>query len=181
VIRGILILVTMQILLFAQDKPPAVPTNPASCPAEVANMNPSRESFLNNMATQKCYGSHCQSAHNKFLEVKVKNNADKTIVGMKFVTAYYDATEDLSTIPVQWNLHGKQIKPGETDTANWMNNLRQEEAAIGWVILPHKILYADGSKWTASGTECMYEWWKDKNHPRVNKAPKLDSNDLEGD
>lgn len=168
-------------VLFAQDKPTNFQPNTAVCPAEVVSMNPSHESFWNNMETQKCYGSHCANAHNKFLEVKVKNNADKTIVGIKFATAYYDATEDLSTIPVEWNLHGKQIKSGEIGTANWMNNIRQHQAAIGWVILPRKILYADGSKWTASGTECMYEWWKDKKHPRVNKAPALDGNDVEAD
>jgi hypothetical protein len=80
-------------------------------------MNPSHESVWNNIATMHTYGTTTVSDHNKFLEVKAKNNTDKTIRGIKFVTAYYDSTEDLTTIPHTWGLHG-EVKPGTIGTGN---------------------------------------------------------------
>jgi hypothetical protein len=150
-----------------------------SCPVEIVKINPS-ESVWDNLATTRRYGNTTVNKHNKFLEVKVKNNTDKTIRGIKFVTAYYDSTEDLTTIPHTWGLHS-EVKPNTIGTGNWDTNAYQKEAAIGWVILPLKILYTDGSTWEQKGNDCGDEWWKDKKHPRVNKAPNLDGIKQNGD
>src|SRR5258708_2204770 len=82
-------------------------TPPPTCPVEIVKLNPSHESYWNNVSTASKYGNDAK--HNKFLEVKIKNNTAKSIRGAKFVAAYYDATEDLTTLPVQWNMH-KSIK-----------------------------------------------------------------------
>jgi hypothetical protein len=183
-IRAILIFAVtqaVQFVAFAQSSNVVSTPQPDSgCPVEVVKMNPSHESFWNNMATTRTYGNTTVNDHNKFLEVKVKNNSGKTIRGIKFVAAYYDATEDLNTIPTTWGLHS-EVKPGEVGTGNWNTNRYQKEASIGWVILPWKILYTDGSKWQQSGIDCMYESWKNKQHPRVNKAPNLNGLKLEGE
>ena len=170
----------LQITAFGQSIGPTASPASSNCPVEIVKMNPSHESFWNNMATAKTYGHTTYSDHNKFLEVKVKNNTDKTIAGIKFVTGYYDATEDLITIPVEWGMH-HEIKPGEVGTGNWDTNRYQKKTSIGWVVLPLKILFTDGSKWHQTGSDCMYQWWKDKNHPRVNQAPNLDGVKLEGE
>ena len=156
--RSITILLgILQISAFGQSVAPATTPASSGCPVEIVKMNPSHESFWNNMATTKTYGNTTVNDHNKFLEVKVKNNTDKTIAGIKFVTGYYDSTEDLNTIPIEWGLH-HEIKPGDIGTGNWDTNLYQKRASIGWVIMPLKILYSDGSKWKQTGNECMYEW-----------------------
>jgi hypothetical protein len=174
-LRLLLILLTLRLVSLAQANDPFAASSSAgsACPVAVVKMNPSHESIWNNLATMRTYGTTTVSEHNKFLEVKVKNNADKTIRGVKFVTAYYDSTEDLTTIPHTWGLHG-EVKPGQVGTGNWDTNAYQKEAAIGWLILPWKILYTDGTAWKQTGNDCGYEWWKNKKHPRVNKAPDLD-------
>jgi len=144
--------------------------NRGSCPVEVIKLNPSHESFWNNLHTYNKYGV---VLHNKFLEVKMHNNTNKAIRGVKFAGGYYDSTEDLHTIPVAWGWHS-HVNPGETKTGNWENNLWQEEATIGWVVVPIKILFEDGTKVTPDVNSCVAEFWKDKKHPRVNRAPDLD-------
>lgn len=171
-IRPILVLCALQIAAFAQSNVPSEPPS-TECPVEIVKMNPSHESLWNNLATSRTYGNQTISEHNKFLEVRVQNKTNKTIRGIKFVTAYFDSTEDLTTIPIAWGLHS-ELKPGEIGSGNWDTNAYQKEAAIGWVILPLKILFTDGTKWEQRGNECSYEWWKNKKHPRVNKAPNLD-------
>ncbi len=68
----------------------------------------------------------------------------------------------------------KSIKPGEVGTENWDANAHQSETAVGWVVVPVKILYEDGTTWESKGNECGFEWWRDKKHPRVNKSPNFD-------
>ena len=109
-IRALLLAATIQTCCLAQSNSIMVAPTDSSCPVEIAKVNPSHESLLDNMRTLRTYGNTTVSAHNKFLEVKVKNNTDKTIRGITFVTAYYDATEDLHTIPVAWGLH-REVKP----------------------------------------------------------------------
>ena len=175
--KVLFVLVCMQALCFAQSANNVAPTQPPTtepnCPVEVVKMNPSHESFWNDVQTSRTYGTHTDNAHNKFLEVKVKNLTNKTIRGIKFVTAFYDSTEDLTTIPHTWGLHG-EVKAGEIGTGNWDTNAYQKEAAIGWIVLPWKILFTDGTTWQQPGGTCSFEWWKNKKHPPVNKAPNLD-------
>jgi hypothetical protein len=167
--RILIIVFGIQLLSWSQTNN-LVGISGSGCPVEIVKLNPSHESIWDNLATTQTYGQ--TAPHNKFLEVKVKNNTDKTIRGIKFITAYYDSTEDLTTISHSWGLHS-EVKPGSIGTGNWDTNRYQKVAAIGWVILPWKILYTDGTKWEQKGNDCSYEWWKDKKHPRVNKVPDL--------
>ncbi len=176
---GVAALVLNTVCLAQSDNGIATQGTP-SCPVEIVKINPSHESVWDNLATTRRYGNTTVNEHNKFLEVKVKNNTDKTIRGIKFVTAYFDSTEDLTTIPRTWGLHS-EVKPNAIGTGNWDTNAYQKEAAIGWVILPLKILYTDGSTWEQKGNDCGNEWWKDKKHLRVNKAPNLDGIKQNGD
>ena len=82
----------LQAAAFCQSVSSGNGPSSSTCPVEIVKVNPSHESFMNNLATMKTYGNTTVSDHNKFLEVKVKNNADKTIAGIKFVAGYYDST-----------------------------------------------------------------------------------------
>lgn len=148
-------------------------TDTDACPVSVKSINPSHESFWNNMATSKRVGNVTYNDHNKFLEIKMRNNLPKEIRGIKFLAAYYDSTEDLHTISHTWGLHDG-VKPNGDATGNWDTNAYQKESAIGWVVMPVKILYSDGSVWQQKSDSCVFEWWKDKKHPRVNKMPSAE-------
>jgi hypothetical protein len=140
----ILVALTLQLFSFAQSSNLTSPSSCSSalgCPVEVVRLNLNHKNCRDNMATTLTYGDTTYNAHNKFWEVRVRNNTDKTIRAIKFVTAYYDATEDLTTIPRSWGLHDE----------------------------------TDGTKWQPmSGNDSGYEWWRNRKHPRVNKAPNLD-------
>lgn len=156
-------------------------TDSNACPVNIVKLNPSHESVWNNMQTTHTVGNRSFNAHNKFLEVKVANISTKRIRGIKFVTAYYDSTEDLHTLPEAWGWHGT-IAPGETKSANWDNNLWQDKAYIGWVVTPVRVLFEDGTKWDSPDAKVgMFEWWKDKKHPRVNQAPDVNGTTKNGD
>jgi hypothetical protein len=105
--------------------------------------------------------------------VKVRNLTDKPIRGLKVQAAYFDATEDLAVIPVEWNWHHR-IKAREEQSMSWPNELYTDRANIGWLVIPTKILFEDGSVWEAVSdnvSDCYGEYWRDKKHPRLTKLP----------
>jgi hypothetical protein len=106
-------------------------------------------------------------------EVKVKNSAEQPIRGLKVQASYFDATEDLHRIPMAWNFNSR-IEAGAEKTMSWPNELYTDKTLVGWIVVPVKILYEDGSTWQASPenlTDCYGEYWRDKKHPRLTKLP----------
>lgn len=106
--------------------------------------------------------------------IKIENNSGKDIRGAKFQAAYFDATEDLHLIPVAWNTT-KGIKAGVEQTVSWDNSLYADRnhTAVGWIVVPMKLLFEDGTTWMATEDMqgCYGEYWKDKKHPRLTKIP----------
>jgi hypothetical protein len=82
---------------------------------------------------------------------------------MKFQAAYFDATEDVSDIPVSWQWTDP-LKTGAEKSFRW-ENIWREESKVGWRVRLTKVLYEDGSKWEpATGQTCSGEFWRDKHH-----------------
>ena len=108
-------------------------------------------------------------------KVKVQNISGRAIRGLKIQAAYYDATEDLHTIPVAWNWQSA-IAVGAETTLHWSNSEYHTKDFVGWLVAPLKVLYEDGSTWSAPGTPesmagCFGEYWRDKKHPRITLLP----------
>jgi len=140
-----------------------------ACPIEITKIVPVTESLLNNMATYESIGGKGYSAHNKFFKLQLRNVSGKDIRGMKFQAAYYDATEELNEIPVEWNWT-KAVKDKREESFMWRNELWKQESLIGWVVWPTKILFEDGSSWQADEKHaCSGEFWRDKKHKKVTK------------
>lgn len=104
-------------------------------------------------------------------KVKVQNISGKDIRGLRALTAYYDVTEDLHTIPVTWS--SGFIKTGAETTLHRKNRYG---AQIGWLVVPVKVLFEDGSSWDArdasvSMAGCYGEYWANKKHPRLTALP----------
>jgi len=104
--------------------------------------------------------------------VRVENIGGKDIRGLKIQAAYFDATEDLHQVPVAWNW-SSVIKAGATTNMVWPNELYRDTAVIGWVVVPVKILFEDGSTWVAFGStpDCFGEYWHNKKHARLTTVP----------
>jgi hypothetical protein len=104
--------------------------------------------------------------------VRVENVSARDIRGLKIQAAYFDATEDLNLVPVEWNWHS-EIKMGATKNLSWQNELYSHTAVIGWVVVPIKILFEDGSTWSefASNPGCFGEYWRNNKHPRLTAVP----------
>ena len=108
-------------------------------------------------------------------KVKVQNISGKEIRGLKVSAAYYDATEDLHTIPVTWNW-SSTIKTGAETTLHWKNHTYAGTDFVGWLVVPVKVLFEDGSSWDArdpsvSTAGCYGEYWRTKKHPRLTALP----------
>ena len=105
--------------------------------------------------------------------IQFKNASGKDIRGLKVHAAYFDATEDLHTIPISWNAN-KTIKNGEEKSLIWTNELyKGDETDVGWIVVIEKVLFEDGSKWeyTPSTPSCYGEYWANKKHPRLTALP----------
>lgn len=105
--------------------------------------------------------------------VKVKNATTKTIRGLKVQAAYFDATEDLHKIPVAWN-STTEIKALSEKSLSWPNDLYTDRAFVGWIVVPLKVLFDDGSTWEATSqnmTGCYGEYWRSKKRPRLTALP----------
>jgi hypothetical protein len=106
-------------------------------------------------------------------EVRVQNVSGKDVRGLKVQAAYFDATEDLTIIPVEWNWTSG-IKVNAEKTLLWQN-IYHKTASVGWLVVPVKILFEDGSTWEAKTPDslvgCFGEYWRDKKHARLTALP----------
>jgi len=106
--------------------------------------------------------------------MRVQNVSTKEIRGLKVQAAYFDTTEDLHLLPDFWNWE-PNIKAGIEKTLD-RESPQIDTKAVGWVVVPIKVLFADGTKWEApdsvdSMKDCFGEYWRSKKHPRLTKLP----------
>lgn len=141
----------------------------AQCPVEIESVNP---------ADVRSWAHVSRSLDNTKaplppdFSIKVRNSSDKDIRGMKILAAYYDSTEDLHIIPVTWN-SSVIVKAGTEKVIKWDNFEHAKSAYIGWIVIPSKVLFEDGSKWEygAATHDCFGEYWHSKKHPRLTGPP----------
>jgi len=146
-----------------QEIKPASQVSTPICPINIIKVDPfAYTSFMENMGS----GRNTNKNGARDFLVKIKNVSSKDIKGMKFQAAYYDATEDLHLIPVEWNWD-KAVKDGEDKDFRWANELWKDDARIGWKVWLTKILFTDGTKWSAENSQmCFAEYWRDKKHKK---------------
>src|SRR2546427_9595693 len=90
---------------------------------------------------------------------------------MKFVLAYFDATEDLHLTPASLDA-ADRLKPGQEK--KWLNPWDNDSARRrGWLVIPAKVLFEDGSTFTDAVhvPDCYAVLWYDKKHPRLTELP----------
>lgn len=137
------------------------------CPVEITKVNPSETQSFARVA---------RSTSNKDLPpdfvVKLRNISGKGIRGVVFLAAAYDAVEDLHIIPTRWNAP-VSIKASQEKALKWENFTYSDTASTGWVVIPTKILFEDGSKWeyTSDLKGCYGEYWRKAKHPRLTGLP----------
>jgi hypothetical protein len=142
------------------------------CPLKFESVDPS-----NNRTWGNFNRGMAQKSYIPEFKVKVQNVSGKDIRGLKVQAAYYDATEDMHAVPVAWNWQ-YAIKTGAETTLHWANTYYHETGFVGWLVLPVKILFEDGSTWDAHALKapesmegCFGEYWRDKKHPRLTVLP----------
>ena len=133
----------------------------AQCPIEISKVNPAETASWSQAG--RALGNTKKQAIRPDFVVKLKNTSSKDIRGMKLLTAYYDATEDLHVIPEAWN-SSNEVKAGLEKVLKWDDFQYAKTAFIGWVVIPTKVLFEDGTKWQydESTKECYGEYWRDK-------------------
>jgi hypothetical protein len=143
----------------------------AQCPLNFVKVDPVVTSSWGRVGRSLASNQKAKDMAPDFV-VRVENVSGKDIRGLKIQAAYFDATEDLSQVPVAWNWTSS-IKAGATVSMNWTNEVYNHTAAVGWVVVPLKILFEDGSTWADFGSTpgCFGEYWRDKKHSRLTAVP----------
>src|SRR5205085_10641066 len=63
-----------------------------------------------------------------------------------------------------WN---KPILPGQKQTLEMKDYLRDSDDIPAWAFYPTKIVYEDGTEWKPQESgECFHVFWRDKKHPQ---------------
>lgn len=115
------------------------------------------------------------------LLTQIKNVSGKEIRGMKLIAAYFDVVEDLHLFEVL--AYGKPVPNGKEIKADFelgdISLLPKDSK--GWIVIPAKILFADGSVWQEplKTPGCWGEFWRDKTHARLTKLPSEALADLD--
>ena len=144
------------------------PTSPSSgqtaCPVQIVDINPTgSDSLSGGLAKGLFGGGNAHADDGRMFVLKVRNTSGKDILGMKFQAAYYDATEDLNAIPVEWNWT-KTVKADSEQSFRWTNDWR-DKSVVGWRITLTEVLFGDHSKWEpANGQSCHSDYWRSKKH-----------------
>lgn len=122
----------------------------AACPLTILKVDPDVKQSWNRFgrALTNSEAERNHMNHTPDIQVKVSNVSGKDIRGLKMAAAWFDATEDLHVIPIAWNWTSP-IKAGAENTLTWANELYKQETRIGWIVVPIKVLFEDGSKWSA--------------------------------
>ena len=120
---------------------------PGQCPVKFIKVTPDRTQSWSRVGRSLTQDPKKPKEMLPDFSIRLQNASTKEIRGLKFQAAYFDATEDLHTIPVAWNWQ-PNMKAGSEKTLN-QENPYSDTAVVGWVVVPIKVLFADGTKWEA--------------------------------
>jgi Multicopper oxidase len=101
----------------------------------------------------------------------VKNTGSKTIQTLAVMSRYFLSALDLRPAFGRWALESP-LRPGQEQTLQLENNLRDTQTILGWAVFPQIVVYEDGSKWqNPEGDECFQVYWRDPEHPDYRVLP----------
>jgi len=104
----------------------------------------------------------------------VKNLGNKPIREITFLLALVDSTENFHWQAKSFDWR-QPIQPGDTRDYDWPRQMYRDNFHVGSMLVPTKVVFADGSVWrpeaTSSGDmvsvdgSCSGQFWVNKNHP----------------
>jgi len=106
--------------------------------------------------------------------ITVKNVGAKPIQRFAMTAEHLLAPEYLRRpFDSLWN--GPQpLQPGQQETIEQPAYKKGADAILAWVLSPHDVLYADGSRWAPKDDhECYQVFWREKEHPDLKVLPPL--------
>jgi len=102
----------------------------------------------------------------------VKNSGDKKIKSYALVFEQFVAPQ-LMSHPFRdtWS-SGQPLDPGHEQTIKMAAYAGGEQHILGWVLMPSKVTFDDGTVWTPQERgECFGAFWKDPDHPDLKVVP----------
>jgi len=105
--------------------------------------------------------------------LRVKNTASKTIRTLALRSGYFLTPQDLRPFPGVWSLQ-EPLAPGQEQILQLKQDMHDRKSILGWAVLPHIIVFEDGSKWQdrEDGT-CFQIFWRDPQHPDLRVLPPM--------
>jgi hypothetical protein len=102
------------------------------------------------------------------LDVKVKNLSGKEIQAVRLRAWWADRLEEFRVVTA--NMDTESIKVGKERKVGYQLP-QYETGTAGWLVVPVKVLFSDGTKWENEEGDCFGQrWWK-KEHPPLKELP----------
>jgi len=103
----------------------------------------------------------------------VKNLSAKPIGEIRFLLALADSTNNYHWVgTLDWR---QPVQPGDTRDYDWPRQMYRDSYHIGSMLVPSKVVFADGSVWRPGATpsgdmvsvdgSCSGQFWVNKSHP----------------
>jgi len=104
----------------------------------------------------------------------VKNLSAKPIREIKFLFSNADSSDTFHWVPagLDWR---QPINPGDTRDYDWPRQMYRDNFHVGSMLVPAKVIFADGSVWRPGATpsgdmvsvdgSCSGQFWVNKSHP----------------
>jgi hypothetical protein len=104
----------------------------------------------------------------------VKNLSAKPIHEIRFLLAHADSTDTYHwrEQALDWR---QPINPGDTRDYDWPRQMYRDNYHVGSMLIPAKVVFADGSVWRPGATpsgdivsvdgSCSGQFWVNKSHP----------------
>ena len=103
----------------------------------------------------------------------VKNLSAKPISEIRFLLAQADSAENYHWLgTLDWR---QPVQPGDTRDYDWPRQMYRDNFHVGSMLIPSKVVFADGSVWRPEATpsgdmvsvdgSCSGQFWVNKNHP----------------
>jgi hypothetical protein len=100
--------------------------------------------------------------------MKVMNLSGKEIQAVRLRAWRADRLEEFRVVPA--NMDTENIKIGKERKVGYQLPY-YESGTTGWLVVPIKVLFSDGTKWENEEWTCFgHRWWK-KDHPPLKELP----------
>lgn len=112
--------------------------------------------------------------HSGKFSMTVKNVSSRPIKSFAMTSEHLMAPEYLrKPFDSLWN-STQPLQPGQEETIDRDAYNKGADDIMAWVLFPHDVLYADGSRWAPKDdAACFQLFWRDKDHADLKVLPPL--------